>query len=217
VVLREEDDAMTLPVDYTQVITLVLAIFAFVGLMRGWYREGVTSLFTIALAVLAWKREVAEGIIGVVNDLIRIIAMFFKAKGSLDPSRLAAQAVDPKILIDPASYQIYVVVTVGMVIISYVVGKTAFTSKVTPLSRILGGILGAFNGYVILSLLKEYALHYMRAKNQLFVASDQLAITLTQVPTGSFFAGPSIVFTFVVLIGVIALLIAGDRLKLPLK
>jgi hypothetical protein len=31
------------------------------------------------------------------------------------------------------------------------------------------------------------------------------------------FAGPSIIFIFVVLIGVIALLIAGDRLKLPLK
>jgi hypothetical protein len=208
---------MTLPIEYSDLLTLILAIFAFVGLMRGWYKEGITSLFATALALLVWKPEIARKFIDFVNDVLKLFIILFKAKGSLDASTLAAQTVDASSLIDPESYRVYVVVTVILLVASYFVGEATFKGKVTPLSRLLGGILGAFNGYVILSLIKEYMLNYMRAKNQLYVASDQLSITMTEVPPSNIFAGPGLIFIFVVLIGVIALLIAGDRLKLPLK
>ena len=208
---------MTLPIEYSDVLTLVLGIFAFVGVMRGWYREGVTTLFATLLAVLVWKPAVAEKIIETINDVIKLFVLFFKAGGSLDPNRISAQTVDPGWLLDPDSYRLYVVVTVILLIVSYFVGESTFKGKVTPLSRLLGGILGAFNGYVILSLVKEYMVNYMQAKSDVYVASSQLSITMTEVPATNIFAGPGIVFMFVVLIGVIALLIAGDKLRLPLK
>ncbi len=208
---------MTLPIEYSDLLTLVLAIFAFVGIMRGWYREGITSLFTMALAVLVWKPAVAHKIIEWINDMIKFVVTIIKTKGSLDPARLAAQSVDPDLLLDPDSYKLYIVITVILVIISYFVGESSFKGKVTPLSRLLGGLLGLFNGFVLLSLIKQYMLNTLRAKGAMVTASNELTIRLTEVPTENFFAGYGILFVFIVLIGVIALLIAGDRLKLPLK
>ena len=52
---------MTLPIEYTEVLTLVLVIFGIVGMMRGWYREGVTALFVALLAILVWRTYGAVG------------------------------------------------------------------------------------------------------------------------------------------------------------
>jgi hypothetical protein len=184
--------------------------------MRGWYKEGVTSIFAAALALLVWQPEVAETIIDTINDLIKLFVMFFKAGGSLEPDQLMTQTVDPGWFLDPDSYRLYIVVTVVLLIVSYIVGDATFKGKVTPLSRLIGGLLGAFNGYVILSLVRQYLVRYMGAKYQVY-AADQMSVSVTEMPASSVLAGPGIIFIFIVLIAVIALLIAGDRLKLPLK
>jgi hypothetical protein len=207
---------MTLPIAYSDLLMLILAIFAFVGIMRGWYKEGVTSIFAAALALLVWQPEVAEKIIETINDLIKLFVMFFKAGGSLEPDQLMTQTVDPGWFLDPDSYRLYIVVTVVLLIVSYIVGDATFKGKVTPLSRLIGGLLGAFNGYVILSLVRQYLVRYMGAKYQVY-AADQMSVSVTEMPASSVLAGPGIIFIFIVLIAVIALLIAGDRLKLPLK
>ena len=210
---------MILPIEYSDVITLILAIFAFVGIMRGWYKEGITSLFVAALAILVWKPALANEIIGVINGNIKLVLSIFNAKLSLDPSKLsaAAQNVEPDLLLDPYSYRLYIVVMVALLIISYFIGEANFKGKVTPLGRLLGGLLGLFNGFVIATLLKQYLLNYLVSQNQYVARSNQLSIQMTDVPTDNFFAGYGIIFILVVLVGVIALMIAGDRLKLPLK
>jgi hypothetical protein len=210
---------MILPIEYSDVITLILAIFAFVGIMRGWYKEGITSLFVAALAILVWRPALANEIIGVINGIIKLVLSFFNAKFSLDPSKLsaAASAVEPDELLDPYSYRLYVVVMIALLIVSYFIGEANFKGKVTPLGRVLGGLLGLFNGFVIATLLKQYLLNYLVSKNEYMAWSNQLSIQMTDVPTDNFFAGYGIIFILVVLVGVIALMIAGDRLKLPLK
>jgi uncharacterized membrane protein required for colicin V production len=208
---------MILPIEYSDLLILVLAIFAFVGLMRGWYREGITSLFVAVLALLVWQPEIARELIDAINKLITLILMLIKSGFSLDPVKIAAQTVDPGQLLDPSSYRLYIVVTVIMVIVSYMVGEATFQGKTTPLGRLLGGILGVCNGYVILSLVKQYLVNYTRAKGQVVAETGELSIQLTDVPAENFFTGYGIIFVFVILIAVVALLIAGDRLKLPLK
>jgi uncharacterized membrane protein required for colicin V production len=210
---------MTLPIEYSDLVTLVLAIFAFVGLMRGWYKEGITSLFTTTLAILIWRPAIAQKIIEIINDLIKLIASFFKAKGSLDPAEIGAAAaqIDPNLFLDPYSYRLYIILTIVMLIVSYLIGEARFKDKITPLSRILGGILGLFNGFIIVSLIKQYFMNYLQAKGAYVAQANQVSFQLTDVPTGNFFAGYGIIFILIVLIAVIALMIAGDRLKLPLK
>ena len=208
---------MTLPIEYSDLVMLFLFVFAIVGLMRGWYKEGITSFFVAALAVLVWRPSLAQQIIEMVNDLLKLVIMFFKSGFSLQPQSLMAQTVDPDILLDPNSYRLYIVVTVVLITISYIVGEATFKDKMTPLGRLLGGVLGAFNGYVILSLSKQYLLNYLQAKSAFVAQSNQLSIEMANVPTSNFFAGSGIIFIFVVVVGVVALLVAGDRLKLPLK
>ena len=120
-------------------------------------------------------------------------------------------------MLDPDSYRLYIIITVVLIGISYLVGEATFNDKVTPLGRLIGGILGAFNGYVIITLIKQYMLNQLRAQGQFSAQSNQLSVQLTDVPTDNLFAGSGIIFIFIVVIAVIALLVAGDRFKLPLK
>lgn len=208
---------MTLPIEYSDLVMLFLFVFAVVGLMRGWYKEGITSFFVAVLAVLVWRPSLAQQIIDIVNDLLKLIIMFFKSGFSLQPQSLMSQQVDPDMLLDPNSYRLYIIVTVVLIAVSYVIGEATFKDKMTPLGRLLGGVLGAFNGYVILSLGKQYLLNHLQSKNAFVAQSNQLSIEMANVPTSNFFAGSGIIFIFVVVVGVVALLVAGDRLKLPLK
>ena len=208
---------MALPIEYTDLVMLFLFIFAVVGLMRGWFKECITALFSGALAVLVWQPDIAREVIEKINDLIKLIVMFVKSGFSLKPQTLMAQTVDPDLLLDPDSYRLYIIVTVVMLAVSYIVGEATFKGKMTPLGRLLGGLLGGFNGYVILALVKQYMLNHLIAKGVYSATSNQLSVQVTSVPTGNFFAGSGIIFVFIVVIGVVALLVAGDRLKLPLK
>ena len=208
---------MTLPIEYSDLITLVLFLFALVGFMRGWYKEGITSFCTAALAILVWKPAIAREIIDKLNQIIKIVVMLFKSGFSLDPSRIMAQSVDPDLLLNSDSYRLYLVLTIALLILSYFVGEATFKDRLTPLGRLLGGLLGIFNGYVILSVTKQYMLNDLAAKGQMTTQANELSIQMTDVPTSNVFAGYGIIFVFIVVIGVVALLVAGDRLKLPLK
>jgi hypothetical protein len=208
---------MTLPIEYSDLMTLVLFLFALVGFTRGWYKEGITSFCTAALAILVWKPAIAREIIDKLNQIIKMVVMVFKSGFSLDPSQIMAQSVDPGLLLNSDSYRLYVVLTVALLILSYFVGEATFKDRLTPLGRLLGGLLGLFNGYVIVSVIKQYMLLDLSAKGQMTTQANELSIQMTDVPMNNIFAGYGIIFVFIVVIGVVALLIAGDRLKLPLK
>jgi uncharacterized membrane protein required for colicin V production len=208
---------MTLPIEYSEVLILVVLIFAVVGMMRGWYREGITSLFVAFLAVLVWQPDIAAGIINWINDLIKYIINFITSGFSFDSAKLAVQQSSANTPLDPSSYELWIIITVIMVLVSYLIGEATFKGKVTPLSRIVGGFLGAANGYVLVSLAKEYLFKTAVAQGQVSAQSTgPVSIQLTNVPTASL-QGAGIVFVLVIVIAVVGLLVAGDKIGLPLK
>jgi hypothetical protein len=205
-----------LPISYSEVMTLVLGIFALVGFSRGWYREAITSLFVGALALLVWRPEVMELIIEQVNALLRFVIQLFLS--GFNPAQFSAQQVSPGWLLNSDSYRLYIVITVILVVVSYVIGERTFQGRVTALGRILGGLLGLANGYILSSLVRQYLERQAKAMPQAQAAPPGgFTIQFTDVPAENFFAGYGILFVFVILIGVIALLVAGDRVRLPLK
>ena len=207
---------MTLPIEYTEVLTLILVIFSIVGMMRGWYREGVTALFVALLAILVWRPEIGDGIIAWVNSFLRFIVVFFKAGLTFNTAELTAQAAGTSPLLDPSSYRLWIVVTVALIGVSYAVGEATFNGKMVPLGRLLGGIIGAANGFVLISLTKQYLTNYWSAQGRIMAQSGHVAIEMTNVPATSFVNGYGIIFVLIILIAVVGLLIAGDRFKLPL-
>jgi hypothetical protein len=208
--------AMTLPIDFRELQLLILFIFAMVGIMRGWYREGITSLFVAVLGILAWQPEVGQRIINFINDLIRFILIFVRSGFSFDLSRLSAQVVSPSELLDPDSYRFWMWVTVIMVVVSYVIGETS-QAKLTGLGRVLGGVLGVANGFVLLSLARQYLTDYWRSQGLIVAASGPVTVQLNNVPAGDLAGGYGIVFVLAIPVAVIVLLIAQDRFKWPLR
>jgi len=209
---------MTVPIEYSEVLTLVLVIFAMVGMMRGWYREGVTSLFVAFLAILVWRPEIANGIIDWVNGFLRFVLGFFRAGLTFNTAKLSAETAAIGSVLDPTSYQLWIIITVVLVGISYAVGEATFSGSATPLGRLLGGVIGAANGFVIFSLAKQYLANDWGAQQGISTQSlGEVAIQMTNVPADSFVSGYGIIFVLIVLIAVVGLLIAGDRFKLPLK
>jgi hypothetical protein len=208
---------MTLPIEYNEVLTLVLIIFGIVGMMRGWYREGVTALFVALLAILVWQPEIAEGIITWINNFLRFFLAFFKAGLTFNATKLTTAVANTSPLLDPDSYRLWIVITVIMIGVSYAVGEATFNGKMPALGRLLGGLIGAANGFVLISLTKQYLSNYWASQGRMMTASGQMSIQMTNVPATSFVGGYGIVFVLVILIAVVGLLIAGDKLKLPIK
>ncbi len=208
---------MTVSIEYSEVLILVVLIFAVVGMMRGWYKEGITSLFVAFLAVLVWQPDIAAGIINWINNLIKFIVGLFASGFSVDAAQLAVQQSSPNAPLDPSSYQLWVVITVIMVLVSYLIGEATFSGKMTPLSRIVGGFLGAANGYMLVSLGREYLFNDAVAQGQVSAqAAGPVSIQLTDVPAATL-QGAGIIFVLVIVVAVVGLLIAGDKVGLPLK
>jgi hypothetical protein len=208
---------MTLPIDFRELQLVILFVFAMVGVMRGFHREGITTLFVAFLGILVWRPEIGQGIIDWINNLIKFVLMFVGAGFSFDPAKLTAQTVPSSALLDPDSYRFWMTVTIIMVIISYVIGETSIHSNLTPLGRLLGGILGVANGFVLISLARQYLTDYWRSQGLIVAQSGPVTVQFNNVPAGDFAGGYGIVFVLVILVAVIALLIAGDRLRWPLQ
>jgi hypothetical protein len=205
---------MTLPIDFRELQLLIIGIFAFIGIMRGWYREGITSLFVAVLGILVWRPETGQGIINWINEWIKIVLRLIRS--GFDPNRFTTQTVSAAPVLDPSSYRLWMILTAVMVVISYLIGEASFNRNLTPLGRLLGGILGMANGYVLLALARQYLTDYWRAQGRVVAQSGPVTVQLTNVPAGNFAGGYGIIFILGILIAVIALLILGDRLKGPI-
>jgi hypothetical protein len=204
-------------IDFRELQLLIVGIFAFVGLMRGWYREGITSLFVAVLGILVWEPETGQGLIDFINRWLRVVLGLFRS--GFDPSRFSTQTVDSGPVLDFSSYRLWMIFTAVMVIVSYMIGEASFKRDLTPLGRLLGGILGAANGYVLLALARQYLTNYWAsqvAQGQGVTATGPSTVTVTNVPAGNLAGGYGIIFILGILIAVIALLILGDRLRGPI-
>jgi hypothetical protein len=207
---------MTLPIDFQELRLLILGIFAFVGIMRGWYREGITTLFVALLGILVWQPEAADKIINWINNVIKFLIMLFRSGFSFDPARIAAQTVSPDDLLDPSSYRLWTIITLFLVFASYAVGEATTNRPLTGLGRLLGGIFGLANGYMLLALARQYLTDYWRAQGQIVAQSGRVTLQMTDVPAGNLVGGVGVIFVLGILVAVVALLIFMDRLKGPI-
>ena len=211
-------DAFTLLISYDQLLLLVIGLFMFVGATRGWRQEFISSCVLLVLTGVLIQPELAAPIIDYVARCIRLIVAFLQGFGSLDFAQLEARYQTIKLPFDGDNpYMLLSVVLVGFVIVSYSVRGT--TKGLSALSRILGGLLGLFNGYLTISLFKEYVLKYFQKSSPaLFAAaspSPQVSIAVQGVPTGDLLAGGSskmmLLLLLVMVAGLFGTMIARRR------
>jgi hypothetical protein len=210
----------TIVIDYMTILYMVMGLFALVGFFRGWLKEGITTVFLGLLTVILTKPELAEVIFEYVNGIIKLFWVVLETGGSLEVEDLSAAAatVEPPISLDPENYKLYVGVLILLVALSYMTGRFAITASLSPLSRLLGGILGLFNGFLTISLAREYLMGLFLEPGPITAQAvpEQVAIQITGMPRQSLLMGyfPMILVTLG--LAMLALVLASIfRIQLP--
>ncbi len=151
----------TIPIDWGQIRLIVLILFAIIGAMRGWLREIISTGFLVLLLVVRVMPGVVTPIVGYVARLLRLVIAFLQAPGNLEPAALTARFRDVSLPFSAENPNLFfVIVLVAFAIFSY--GTRDLDRGLTALSRILGGLLGLFNGYLIMALLRDFLASYFR-------------------------------------------------------
>jgi hypothetical protein len=152
-------------IDYDTLVLVAVLLFAGIGFFRGWLREGVTTVVLLVLVALLAKPELAGPIIVYINKLLKLILAFLKGGLTLDlESILKAYKEMGDVFTPENPYQFLLWLTGVGVALSYLGGRLALGAgdTLTPLSHLLGGLLGAFNGFIVISLVKEYLIKYVQ-------------------------------------------------------
>jgi hypothetical protein len=190
----------------------------FIGAMRGWYREFISSVVLIALAVFLIQPELATPVVRYVSNLLRIVVAFIRSGFSLDLTRLSDSVKEIKLPFDANNpYMFFIVVLVGFVVLSYLtIGPNR---KVTALSRILGGLLGLFNGFLVVSLFKEYVIKYFQSASPALAAAGAppaLGIAVDGPPVGGVLTGTNGMLILVLLGLMVTVLLTSMATRQPI-
>lgn len=191
-------------IDYRLLLSITVGLFALVGFFRGWLKEGMTTIFVVLLTGMLSRPEMAKVIIDYIN---KFIERFWRVVGT----------GEPPIHLDPENTQVYVGILILLVILSYMSGKITFGGEgLTAASRLMGGILGAFNGYMILSLAREYVLGFFLHPAEVTTQEipEELSIQIKDLPQQSLVLQNY--FVMLVMVGglIIFLLILATSLRL---
>jgi hypothetical protein len=191
---------MTVTVDYIILMWMVVILFGLVGYFRGWWKEGLTTGFLTLLVVLLQFPGLAKWIIDeILNKLIKLVYIVIVAH-SLDIERIAEVAREigePPIKIDPAANETYLVALIGLLVISYIIGKISISKKaIGPsfLGSLFGAVFGLLNGFTVISLVREYVVgRYLPGATDDVVAqaatTTTIALSVGDMPMPSIMEG----------------------------
>ncbi|GEM_PF-2679185 len=202
-------------VSYNDLQLVVIMLFGFIGIFRGWLKELFTSFLLVLMALPLFYPEMAKAIIDLVN---RLFAIFMKLLAVLTNGTVVqAAAVE-----EAESYKLFVIILAILVVLSYTSDRIGFAEqKLTAFSALLGGIIGAFNGFLALSLAKDYVLGNFftgGAEIQAAAMVSDLSLSIGDVPTGPSFGDVRAYFPIMIL-AVLFVVLFGRFFKLqsPLK
>lgn len=218
----------TIQIPYDQVLLLVMALFMFVGATRGWYAEFITTVFLGALTAILFEPRLAAPIIEYVSKFFRLILAFIQGRFSVDPTQLLPRYRGIQMPFDGKNpYLLLVVVLIVFVILSY--STRGATRGVAALSRILGGLLGLLNGFLAVSLVKEYLLKYFQPKVAALQAQgisaegvsaqgipQQVGVAVSGLPNGHLLQGEGWQIVAVLLAGMVLVLILSTLTGHPI-
>jgi len=171
------DSAATVTVDQVVLMALILGVFGLVGFRRGANRELLT-LVGVAISFVLLT-QLLDSLAPLVNRFHRLGR--FALQGGLtadDPTVAWGQVKGLPALIESDAHKrnLGTLVFALLVAVSYYVGFRAAPGANNGMSRVLGLLLGAVNGFIIASYLFRYALVTTKATIEL--SSGEMRETL---------------------------------------
>lgn len=158
-------------INWTFLTYLVVGLFALSGFLRGWWKEAITTLFLAILVFFLRVPGVAEALINLVNGVLEFIWNLLPESARLFITDLLDRALGISttsgvIQADPTSGQTWLILLILFLVIASLIGWATLPNRVakpkgivyvtTPIGSILGGLIGGFNGLLVVSLVREY-------------------------------------------------------------
>lgn len=148
-------------INWTVITYIIVGYFALAGFSRGWWKEAITTVGLGVLILFLQNPPWAESVIELINQIIAAVWDVLPAtiRSTLSEGLttifatgelIAAPQIDPA---DPETWLVILALWVGATVL---IGRTSFVNQPTPLGRLLGAVIGGFNGLLILSLVREY-------------------------------------------------------------
>jgi hypothetical protein len=145
-------------VDYNVLAYMVVGVFGLVGFFRGWWKEAVTAGLLTLLLVMLTVPDVATIIVNALNTAVDTVWNFIQSIRQSSPAVASVAQVGAPPDVTPQNYWIYVFILVGLVLASYFLGKVGLTQGLSAGSRLLGALVGFYNGFISVSLLREFVI-----------------------------------------------------------
>jgi hypothetical protein len=200
---------MDIYLDYNQIQLVVIGVFAFVGIFRGWLKELLTSFLLLLMALPLFYPSMADAIIEIANEIIRVMQRFLAVLAGGQMPEVAAFSLGSS----GNAYMLFIGILAILVILSYMSDRIGIGQQgMTVFSALLGGLLGAFNGFMIITLCKSYVLgsFFDGTETQAQVAAattvSEIAFTVENVPPPSFLANTGPILP-VVIVGAVFLIV----------
>jgi hypothetical protein len=147
-------------IDFEALTYIVVGLFAVIGLSRGWFREAFTTILLTAMVFMLIRPAFAARIVRILFAISQAITDRLISRLVSDPGRIQ-EGLDTLggLLNVDNPYSFMLALTAFLIFVSYALGKRSFgEAKLAPLSRLLGGTLGAINGFIVISLIRKYLL-----------------------------------------------------------
>ncbi len=158
-------------VNWILLSVIFVAIFAILGLQKGWWKEAIT---TFALGILVLFLQLPQLALGFIDSINWVLE---KIWGIL-PANFAASVTDflettlnlnipggiPQL--DPTNPNTWLAMLLVFVGLAIIISRASLRRDISKLpahffapsviASLLGGLLGAFNGFLIINLIREY-------------------------------------------------------------
>ncbi len=143
--------------DWTTLTLAVIAIFALAGFFRGWWKEAISTGFLVFMLLLLQNPSLAQTVINLVNTIIEALGGVVPA--SLLPTFESVFGIQSGRIpvIDASAAGTWLIALMFVMVVSTLFARyTLAGHDASPVGSILGGLLGGFNGFVFMGLIREY-------------------------------------------------------------
>ncbi len=149
-------------INWTIIAYFVVGYFVISGFSRGWWKEAVTTVVLAALIFFLQNPTWAESFIDFSNGLIATIWRYIPGNiaqvinnilGGIFATGANSSGVFQIDATNPETWMTILLLVVGAAILF---GQVNFGHQPTSIGKVLGGLVGGFNGFLILGLVREY-------------------------------------------------------------